>query len=76
MTLKTKYTETVEQLWESDAASKLTNEGARAIEELVLMLAEARAAFDMLYESKDWDEVRMTSGVMEARIRNLLKLEM
>jgi hypothetical protein len=74
--LKTKYTELTADLWGSDEASKLTNEGARAIEELVLMLAEARAAFDMLYETPDRDTVMMTSGVMEARIRNLLKLEM
>lgn len=76
MTLKTKYTDLVERLLESDADSALTNEAARAIEELVIEMLSARAAFDSLYDPENSSNlVLLTSCSMEARIRKILQLE-
>ena len=72
--IKTKYTELVEQLWASDAASVLTNQAARAIEELVGELLSARATFDLMIDDAD-DMNRIGAGVSEARIRRLLQIE-
>jgi hypothetical protein len=73
--VKTKYTELVEQLWASDSASALTNQAARAIEELVGEMLAVRSALDLMVDD-DADMNRIGAGVYEARIRRLLKLEM
>lgn len=74
MALKTKYTELVERLWESDAASALTNEAARAIEELVCEMLGLRATFELMVDDAD-DMNRIGAGVSEARIRRLLQIK-
>jgi len=72
--IKTKYTELVEQLWASDSASAMTNQAARAIEELVNEMIAVRAALEMMVDDVD-DMNRIGAGIYEARIRKILQLK-
>lgn len=56
--MKTKYDDLIAELFESDEASALTNQAARAIEQLTAELINARATFNtMTFDHPDMNQI-------------------
>lgn len=73
MALETKYNQLIDELFESDEASALTNQAARALEELINEMIQVNATLEAMIDDVDAMN-RIGARIYSDRIRNLLQL--